>query len=463
MNNITKALACAAMVGMATFATAIPVVSNVTMTQCDASRLVTITYRLTEDAVVTLDVLTNATPNAATGWASIGGEAVCNAEGAVWRKVTSADADGSGNYTITWHPDLSWTDDFGKGFKIADGCAKVVVTAYALDNTPDYMVVDISAGAQQNTQRYYPSVDFLPGSVPGQTGAITNNTAYRNSLLVMRKIMAKDVVWVMGSVNEYDRTAAEDTHQVSLTNNYYIGVFEVTQTQWSQIFSGSRKNPQYFGVSGAMRPVERVSYNEIRCAAEGSSVASGGQWPSIPYEGSFLRRLRDRTGVDFDLPSEAEWEFAARAGHGDRQWGNGAYMTTNNTSDPSLKPIARFKGNEGGTSSDSNTPPEDGGTAICGSYQPNDWGLYDMHGNVMEICLDWYEASIGDNNGRVNIDVSSPLNALSGNPGGNRVRRGGCYSHAASSCRAATRGSSIAPNSTNLATGFRLACRAGLK
>ena len=68
-----------------------PEVTNVTMTQSGSGRLVTITYRLSEDAVVTLDVQTNATPNAATGWASIGGAAICNAQGAVWRKVTSAD------------------------------------------------------------------------------------------------------------------------------------------------------------------------------------------------------------------------------------------------------------------------------------------------------------------------------------------------------------------------------------
>ena len=130
MNYIKKALACAAATGVATFASAAPEVSNVTMTQ-DAlnGRLVTITYNLSEDAVVTLDVLTNATPNAATGWVSIGGEAICNAQGAVWRKVTSADADGNGNYTIKWRPDLSWADELGKGFKVEDGCAKVAVTA----------------------------------------------------------------------------------------------------------------------------------------------------------------------------------------------------------------------------------------------------------------------------------------------------------------------------------------------
>ena len=77
MNCIKKSLVCAVAAGAATLATATPVVGNVTMSQGSSGRLVTITYTLTEDAVVTLDVMTNATPNAATGWASIGGEAVC--------------------------------------------------------------------------------------------------------------------------------------------------------------------------------------------------------------------------------------------------------------------------------------------------------------------------------------------------------------------------------------------------
>ena len=468
-NKMMKSILCVAMASASTLLWAFdtPEVSNVQMSQEPIGRKVTITYKLSNalnGAVITLDVETNRTgtaTNVDADWISIGGVAVCNAQGAVWRKVTPADADGEGWYTITWNPDLSWE---GHEVPLASGGARAVVTAWALDNTPDYMVVDISAAAQRNTQRYYPGVDFLPGSVPGQQGAITNNLAYRCSMIVMRKIMAKDVVWTMGSVDEYDRNAdTEATHQVSLTNNYYIGVFETTQNQWALVAaSTARTAPQYFSVNGGMRPVERTSYNELRCCALGAHRSDGGHWPASPYENSFLWRLRDKTGIDFDLPSEAEWEFAARAGHGNRLWGNGNYMTSNNVSDSSLLGMARFKGNEGKNTADANTAPEDGGTAICGTYQSNKWGLYDMHGNVMELCLDWYEASITNNNGRVNIDVSTPANTLSGATGSNRVRRGGYYGAAASACRSASRGS-LATGSTHLSTGFRLAYRAGLK
>ena len=208
-----------------TLVAAVPEVSGVTMTQA-ISRLVTINYTLADaPAVITLDVQTNANTSAGAddpGWTSIGGEAVCNAEGDVWKKVGTS---GTFSGTITWRPDISWPDH-----KIANGGARAVVTAWALDNTPDYMAVDISAAAQPNTQTYYPSADFVPGGVIA-------NTAYRTTKLLMRKIMAKGVEWTMGStkLEEQRNASREDTHQVVLTNNYYIGVFPVTQSQWGLI------------------------------------------------------------------------------------------------------------------------------------------------------------------------------------------------------------------------------------
>ena len=121
---------------------AVPEVSGVSMTQ-DSSRLVTIAYTLADaPAVITLDVQTNYLDGAGTKWASIGGEVICTAQGDVWKKVAA------GAHTITWRPDLFWPDH-----KIPDGGARAVVTAWPLDNPPDYMVVDISAAAQPNTQR----------------------------------------------------------------------------------------------------------------------------------------------------------------------------------------------------------------------------------------------------------------------------------------------------------------------
>ena len=463
MNSIKKVLAFTGLSGIAAFASATPVVSNVTMAQ-DPSRQVTITYKLSEpDAVVTLDVLTNATPFASTGWTSIGGQAICTAQGAVWRKVTSADADAQGRYTITWHPDLSWRDGSGNGFKIANGCAKVVVTAWALDNTPDYMVVDISEGAQQNTQKYYTSTNCLPGGLFG-------NPDYRTTKLVMRKIMAKDVEWTMGSTtNEIYRTAAnEGTHLVSLTNNYYIGVFEITQTQWGLI-QAARPFPSRFNnvEYRQMRPVEQVCYNEIRNAANTMTADTTYDWPHDPNPGSFLGLLRNRTGIDFDLPSEAQWEFAARAGNGDTKWGDGSRVQ-NRDDDPNLLRMGRCAAN-GGKVNNADAPANstaDNGTAVVGSYAPNAWGLYDTAGNVLEWCLDWFEADISAYGGKVNIDPEDSQAYRSGTEvtTKQRVKRGGASYLAGTACRPACRSRHESPASrTDYYAGFRVVCTAGLK
>ena len=435
MNNIKKALVFAAASGAATFAMATPVVSDVTMTQ-NSGRKVTITYTVSEDAVVTLNVLTNATPNAATGWASIGGAAICNAQGDVWKKVSQ------GSKTITWHPDQSWKDEFGNGFKVADGCAKAVVTAWSLDNTPNYMVVDISATGGADTQKYYPAADFVPGGV--------TNSLYKTTMLLMRKIMARDVTWTMGSVAESGRNVdREATHLVTLTNNYYIGVYEVTQTQWQQI---TGYNSSYFTVERAMRPVEQVNYIDIRQGkgtAEYPADVSGGVYPAAPYSESFLGLLRTKTRIDFDLPSEAQWEFAARAGNGEGYWADGSAMQINSNRDENLDQLGRYRLNGGKIGADSNTDPAancgvTNGTAIVGSYAPNAWGLYDVHGNVCEICLDYYADNITALNGAVNTTYNE-----------HKVIRGGAWVHNASPCRSAFR--STFKNRFNT-TGFRVVC-----
>ena len=458
--NAKQILAAGAAV-VAGAALAVPQVSNVTMAQASGSRLVTITYDLSEEAVVTLDVQTNANTSAAAddpGWTSIGGAAISGtttgrtaggAKGDVWKKVAA----GSGK-SITWRPDLTWPDH-----KIADGGARAVVTAWALDNTPDYMAVDITATGGAGTQTYYPSADFVPGGV--------TNSLYKTTKLLMRKIMAKDVEWTMGSVAESGRDAARETpHQVTLTSNYYIGVYEITQTQWQQV---TGYNPSYFTTDRAMRPVEKVSYTDIRQGqgtASTAAAAAGGVYPDPPYDQSFLGLLRTRTGLDFDLPSEAQWEFAARAGNGEGYWGDGSAIRISSNKDVGLALLGRYQSN-GGQLGAGNNPASNceatNATAIVGSYLPNAWGLYDMHGNVWELCLDWYEDNINAHGGAVNIDPSAPANTLSGASGEAHLTRGGSWGVAAGYCRPAYRNNSSTPTYRIMITGFRVLCSAGLR
>ena len=445
-----------------------PEVENVVMSQAQFGRTVTVTYKLKNaPAVVTFDVETNTLADALGEWVSIGGEAVCNAKGAVWRKVTEADADSEGKYTITWRPDLSWE---GHKVSLADGGARAVVTAWALDNTPDYMVVDISAGAQPNTQKYYTSTNFLPGGLLG-------NPDYRTSSLVMRKILAKDVTWTMGSSNVETKRVTdgrEDTHKVTLTNNYYIGVFPVTQAQWAQVAANSSIRA-WFTREVAYRPMESVCYCDIRTGVNTDSIDLNYAWPSNPCPSSYLGILRDRVGLDFDLPSEAQWEFAARAGNGTGYWGRSGFDIKNIGNDSNLSVLGRYQYNGGKVGANHEDEPEqdcgvENGTAIVGTYLPNDWGIYDMHGNVFEICLDLYEKDIAvamdaegnPYNGRTNVNPSNPEYTLSGSRSSSRVGRGGSWKTQATNSRPAARVSYTFDNRTNN-YGFRLVCTAGLK
>ena len=433
--TMTAILAAAGMALPSASFAAVPQVTGVTMTQATSSRLVTIEYTLADaPAVVTLDVQTNANTSAAAddpGWASIGGVAVCNAEGDVWKQVAT------GARTITWRPDLSWPDH-----KIEEGGARAVVTAWSLDNTPDYMVVDIAEAAEPNTQKYYPAVDFLPGGILG-------NPDYRTTSIVMRKIMAKSVEWTMGSTPfETQRDSGiEATHKVTLTNNYYIAVFEVTQTQW-RLIQTSNPTPSYYTdiTDRAIHPVEQVCYNEIRNAANSQTANPNYEWPAEPNPNSFLGKLHTKTGILFDLPTEAQWEFAARAGNGSPKWGDGSTVLNTNP-DANLELLGCCNGFP---------------SVVVGSFLPNTWGLYDMHGNVDEWCLDWYEANINAHEGQVNIDSATPANNLSGVAGEKRVQRGGSWAAQAKGCRSAARASAT-PSSRAGYIGFRVVCTAGLQ
>ena len=221
------------------------------------------------------------------------------------------------------------------------------VFSVTCEKTPAlYCVVDLSEGSAATI---YPVTYLVEPPIGG-----FNRDEYKTTKLVLRRI-------------EPGTYMMQNLSNVTLTKPFYIGLFEMTQKQY-QLVMGN--NPSYY--SGDNRPVDAVNYNTLR----GSS--NGAKWPasSVVDSGSFMGKFQVRTGLAFDLPTEAQWEYACRAGT-TSSYNNGG----NDESD--LRELGRYNGNT--------TDGKGGFTThtTVGSYEANAWGLYDMHGNMMEWCLDW--------------------------------------------------------------------------
>ena len=222
--------------------------------------------------------------------------------------------------------------------------------------------------------------------------------------------------FLMGSPSSEDGHQDDETqHRVTLTKGYWFGKYEVTQRQWESVMG---ENPSRF--KGPDRPVEQVSWKD--CQRFIDKVDAAARW---------------QFGGGTRLPTEAEWEYACRAGtttayfwgnalNGDRANCNGNYPC--------------------GTTVKGRYREE---TADVGSYSPNVWGFYDMHGNVYEWCSDWYGSYGGD--------ATNPTGVASGFI---RVLRGGILISNARYCRSAYR-DGYDPGYGNDCYGFRLCCSAG--
>ena len=257
----------------------------------------------------------------------------------------------------------------------------------------------------------------------------------------------------MGSPkDEWGRSDYEVQHKVTLTKPFYIGVFECTQKQWEYVM-GDR--PSYFNNDDyyATRPVEQVSYDMIR----GSNQGAG--WPSSNAvdDDSFMGVLRAKTGLEFDLPTGAQWEYSCRAGT-ITALNSGKdliaidlyYHYENYETDTNMDEVGRYalNSNLGNDSQDSEASQ---GTAKVGSYLPNTWGLYDMHGNVYEWCLDWWDASAYSSSA-----VTDPV-GLTESRYSYRLKRGGSFRSENTACRSANmendKSSTYRDN-----VGFRIVC-----
>ena len=257
----------------------------------------------------------------------------------------------SGETTLTLGKHRIWWDSRAVGLREASEAVDVRVLYFF----PTYCVIDLSDG---------PNAVVYPVSYLSDFPSKGWIYEYKTTKLVLRRIPAGS--FVMGS----DQT--NESRRVALTRPFYMGVFEVTQKQWELVMgSWPGSSPSSSRGRGDAYPAYYVSYDDIR----GSS--SGARWPasSAADASSFLGRLRAKTGLDFDLPTEAQWEYACRAGTATTYyWGDamdGAYAWYSDNS--------ATVGNLGRTT-----------THPVGTRKPNAWGLYDMSGNVREWCRDWY-------------------------------------------------------------------------
>ena len=226
--------------------------------------------------------------------------------------------------------------------------------------------------------------------------------------------LSMDMLWVnpgtfeMGSPpEEEDRRDRETQHTVTLTEGYWLGKHPVTQAQWQKV---TRDNPSHF--KGANRPVEKVSWTEVTsfCDKLTEMEKKAGRVPK---------------GMAYQLPTEAQWEYACRAGT-----------------------KTAFSFGDSLTFGQANIRGGPGETVDVGKYPANEWGFQDMHGNVWEWCQDWY----GD---YPRGAVRDPVGLATG---ASRVARGGSWSSTASSARSANRHRYV-PSRSYYVMGFRLSLR----
>ena len=272
-----------------------------------------------------------------------------------------------------------------------------VKVKYAVGVGARYCVIDLAGGSSAAS---YP-ITYLNAEPSGGF----NTTEYKTTKLVLKRV-------------DPGKFKMGNSTDVTLTKAFYMGLYEVTQKQWVLV-TGSANSNWHQGIGkGDAYSAHAVSYNTIR------GTSKGAQWPasnSVDSD-SFLGKLRAKTGIDFDLPTEAQWEYTCRAGttttysYGDSA--DGDYMWYVDNSLWSLHEV--------------------------GTKLPNPWGFYDMHGNLYEWCLDRYNSSLLGG-----VDPAGPSS------GSTRVLRGGAWASEVSNCTSSYR-LELGPDVQLYGYGFRL-------
>ncbi len=306
----------------------------------------------------------------------------------------------------------------------------VVLTEFAqlyINTTPDDAIITIL----ESKVKYKAGVKIAPGSYmievskneyigqaidislsAGKTKKVTLvlERGYKNTL-GMKFVYIKPGSFMMGSSgSESGRVNDETQHYVTLSTRYYMQTTEVTQGQWKQLMG---YNPSFFKNCGDKCPVENLSWNDTQ---------------------NFIQQLNNlEKGKNYRLPTEAEWEYASRAGT-TTAFSFGNCITSEQVNFDGNNPLS---GCPKGKYKETPVP--------VASFPANELELYDMHGNVWEWCSDWYgEYTLGS--------INDPTGPTSGS---HRVRRGGSWNNFARFCRSAYRFKNE-PDYRKHSLGFRL-------
>jgi len=322
------------------------------------------------------------------------------------------------------------------------------VTFGEITETPLYMIVDLTKSkGQEGLVTYLTASDLSSGAygsvetnpVSGVSSivwtGVTNDAQYATTKMVFRRIepgtftMGYGGARLDGNVKIFPGTASDTGDVVTLTQPYYIAVFETTQSQWTQL---EKSNTSNFTTDGERRPVEQLGPTNVQKAWEIlRGLDASFYWPANGYakaSSSWLGTLEDKLGLVCDLPTEAQWEYACRAGT-TTTYNDGVPRSFKRNNDNDFTDIQDEVGLLGCFKSNGSE------TVNVGSYRANAWGLYDMHGNVFEVCLDRQYAVTTNRYGRSVVNPAGPASGTDSR----HIGKGGSYlqniSHATSGFR----------------------------
>ena len=319
---------------------------------------------------------------------------------------------GNGLHTLVW--------DMGADFPglVASNLTVTVSAAPLAPTDPVYMIVDLTGGSSAAS---YPVRYTLTGP------DLTDDTCRTTELWLK---LCPAGTFTMGSDSSDAGVLRLPAHTVTLSKPFYLGVFEVTQEQWFRV-KGNWPSWYTNETYRATRPVEKIKYDaDIRQFSgwyDNGDLAAGST--------RFIGNLRTKTGLKFDLPTEAQWEYACRAGT------TGDYYDSRITKSniPSYCRTVNGSTQIGDTFTQNRNDDATKGTAKVGSYDPNPWGFYDMYGNVAEICGDGnpYQSNCNDTcknafatyiaGGGTFVDPRSPIPTSQPLQSNGYVLRGGAH------------------------------------